>query len=40
MDETEIYYDEKSEDYDELFSMLYYRVFDAITWNILNSICL
>jgi len=36
MDETEIYYDEKSEDYDELFSMLYYRVFDAITWKYLE----
>jgi ubiquinone/menaquinone biosynthesis C-methylase UbiE len=36
MEETEIYYDEKSKNYDELFSMLYYKVFDAITWKYLE----
>lgn len=37
MEETEIYYDEKSKSYDETFSMLYFRVFDAITWKYLEQ---
>lgn len=32
MEEARVYYDEKSKDYDETFSILYFRVFDAITW--------
>ena len=37
MEETEIYYDEKSKSYDETFSILYFRVFDAITWKYLEQ---
>jgi len=29
---TEDYYDEKSTTYDALFNMLYYRIYDTITW--------
>jgi len=36
MGETETYYDEKSESYDETFSVLYFNVFDAITWKYLE----
>lgn len=36
MEGTETYYDEKAESYDETFSMLYFRVFDAITWKYLE----
>lgn len=36
MEETETYYDEKAESYDETFSILYFRVFDAITWKYLE----
>jgi ubiquinone/menaquinone biosynthesis C-methylase UbiE len=36
MEETEIYYDEKSKSYDETLSILYFRVFDAITWKYLE----
>jgi ubiquinone/menaquinone biosynthesis C-methylase UbiE len=36
MEEAEIYYDEKSRSYDETFSMLYFRVFDAVTWKYLE----
>ena len=36
MEEIEIYYNEKSKSYDETFSMLYFRVFDAITWKYLE----
>jgi len=36
MGETETYYDEKSESYDESFSMLYFKVFDVITWKYLE----
>ena len=36
MEETEIYYDQKCRSYDETFSMLYFRVFDAITWKYLE----
>lgn len=32
MEEARVYYDEKSKNYDETFSILYFRVFDAITW--------
>jgi len=32
MTELESYYDEKAESYDEFFDMLYYKVFDRITW--------
>jgi ubiquinone/menaquinone biosynthesis C-methylase UbiE len=32
MEETEVYYDEKSKCYDKTFSMLYFKVFDAVTW--------
>ena len=36
MEEVETYYDEKSKSYDETFSILYFRVFDAITWKYLE----
>jgi ubiquinone/menaquinone biosynthesis C-methylase UbiE len=36
MEETRVYYDEKSRNYDETFSMLYFRVFDAVTWKYLE----
>lgn len=36
MAETKAYYDEKSKSYDETFSILYFRVFDAITWKYLE----
>jgi ubiquinone/menaquinone biosynthesis C-methylase UbiE len=36
MEETEAYYDEISKNYDDSFSMLYFRVFDAITWKYLE----
>jgi ubiquinone/menaquinone biosynthesis C-methylase UbiE len=36
MEETRTYYDEKSRNYDETFSILYFRVFDAITWRYLE----
>lgn len=36
MGEIEAYYTEKSKKYDESFSMLYFRVFDAITWRYLE----
>jgi ubiquinone/menaquinone biosynthesis C-methylase UbiE len=36
MEEAEVYYDEKSKSYDEAFSMLYFRVFDAVTWKYLE----
>ena len=29
---TEDYYDEKSTTYDAIFNMLYYRIYDTITW--------
>jgi len=32
MEEIESYYDKKSESYDEIFSTLYFKVYDAITW--------
>jgi ubiquinone/menaquinone biosynthesis C-methylase UbiE len=32
MKELESYYDKKSESYDEFFDMLYYKIFDMITW--------
>lgn len=32
MEEIESYYDEKSESYDDIFDMLYFKVFDVITW--------
>jgi ubiquinone/menaquinone biosynthesis C-methylase UbiE len=34
--ETEKYYDGKSKNYDETFSILYFEVFDAITWKYLE----
>ena len=34
--ETETYYDEKSEGYDEAFDMLYFKVFDVVTWKYLE----
>jgi len=34
MEEIEAYYTEKSKNYDELLSMLHFRVFDAITWEV------
>lgn len=36
MEETETYYDEKSKSFDETFSMLYFKVFDAVTWKYLE----
>jgi ubiquinone/menaquinone biosynthesis C-methylase UbiE len=36
MEEVEAYYDEKSAIYDEKFEMLYFRVYDAITWKYLE----
>jgi len=36
MAETEAYYDEKSRSYEETFAMLYFRVFDTITWKYLE----
>jgi ubiquinone/menaquinone biosynthesis C-methylase UbiE len=36
VEEIEIYYNEKSKTYDETFSILYFRVFDAITWKYLE----
>lgn len=33
---TEDYYDEKSTTYDALFNMLYYRIYDTITWKYLE----
>jgi len=36
VEEAEVYYNEKSKNYDETFSMLYFRVFDAITWKYLE----
>ena len=36
MKEVEAYYDEKSASYDEQFEMLYFRVYDAITWKYLE----
>ncbi|PIX31825.1 hypothetical protein COZ60_02440 [Candidatus Bathyarchaeota archaeon CG_4_8_14_3_um_filter_42_8] len=30
--EVKTYYDEKSESYDKTFDMLYYKIYDAITW--------
>ena len=36
MEETRVYYDEKSRNYDETFSILYFRVFDAVTWKYLE----
>lgn len=36
MEEIESYYDKKSESYDSVFSTLYFRVYDAITWRYLE----
>jgi ubiquinone/menaquinone biosynthesis C-methylase UbiE len=36
MEEAKAYYDEKSASYDEQFKMLYFRVYDAITWKYLE----
>jgi len=36
MEEIEAYYDKKSESYDEIFSTLYFKVYDAITWKYLE----
>jgi len=36
MEEIEVYYDEKSESYDEIFGALYFRVYDAVTWKYLE----
>ena len=36
MEEIDAYYTEKPKKYDESFSMLYFRVFDAITWRYLE----
>lgn len=36
MEEIESYYDKKSESYDEIFSTLYFKVYDAITWKYLE----
>jgi ubiquinone/menaquinone biosynthesis C-methylase UbiE len=35
-DEVQAYYDSKSEDYDEVFDTLYFRIFDVITWKYLE----
>jgi len=32
MKEVRSYYNEKAESYDEIFDMLYFKVYDAITW--------
>lgn len=32
MEEIKSYYDEKSKSYDTIFDMLYFKVFDVITW--------
>jgi ubiquinone/menaquinone biosynthesis C-methylase UbiE len=36
MEEVESYYNKKSESYDEIFSTLYFKVYDAITWKYLE----
>ena len=36
MEEVESYYDKKSENYDEIFGTLYFRVYDAVTWKYLE----
>jgi len=36
MEEIESYYDKKSESYDKVFSTLYFKVYDAITWKYLQ----
>jgi ubiquinone/menaquinone biosynthesis C-methylase UbiE len=36
MEEARVYYDEKFKNYDETFSILYFRVFDVITWKYLE----
>ncbi|MDI6846650.1 MAG: methyltransferase domain-containing protein [Candidatus Bathyarchaeia archaeon] len=32
MEEVKLYYDEKAKSYDEIFDMLYFKVYDEITW--------
>ncbi len=32
MEEVKLYYDEKAKSYDETFDMLYFKVYDEITW--------
>lgn len=36
MEEVKLYYDEKAKSYDEIFDMLYFKVYDAITWKYLE----
>jgi ubiquinone/menaquinone biosynthesis C-methylase UbiE len=36
MEETKRYYDERSKSYDQLFSSLYFKVYDAVTWKYLE----
>lgn len=36
MEEVESYYDKKSERYDEIFDMLYFKIYDVITWRYLE----
>lgn len=32
VEEVESYYDDKAQSYEEQFNMLYFKIFDAITW--------
>jgi len=36
VEDVEVYYDEKSGSYDQVFSTLYFKVYDAITWKYLE----
>ena len=36
MKDVEFYYYKKSEKYDETFGSLYFRVYDAVTWEYLE----
>jgi len=36
MKNVEFYCDKKSENYDETFGTLYFRVYDAVTWKYLE----
>jgi len=36
MSEVELYYDKKSMDYDDIFDILYFKIYDEITWKYLE----
>jgi len=36
MGEVKVYYDERSESYDDIFDTLYFKVYDVITWKYLE----